>query len=132
MRDSFFEKYKTSEVTNTRRVINTPSAFTREHFFYIQEAGYLKSLKPHMSRRSGLQSYLFLIVLSGSGEVAYRDTAKPVPATGSDMGRRSGTSAAGDGETAALPLCTPRPGTAFFWTAGTNIPTSAVRTIPGN
>ena len=52
MRDSFFEKYKTSEVTNTRRVINTPSAFTREHFFYIQEAGYLKSLKPHMSRRS--------------------------------------------------------------------------------
>ena len=56
MRDSFFEKYKTSEVTNTRRVINTPSAFTREHFFYIQEAGYLKSLKPHMSRRSGLQS----------------------------------------------------------------------------
>ena len=47
MRDSFFEKYKTSEVTNTRRVINTPSAFTREHFFYIQEAGYLKSLKPH-------------------------------------------------------------------------------------
>ena len=86
MRDSFFEKYKTSEVTNTRRVINTPSAFTREHFFYIQEAGYLKSLKPHMSRRSGLQSYLFLIVLSGSGEVAYRDTAKPVPATGSDMG----------------------------------------------
>ena len=35
-------------------------------------------------------------------------------------------------ETAALPLCTPRPGTAFFWTAGTNIPTSAVRTIPGN
>lgn len=76
MRDSFFEKYKTSEVTNTRRVINTPSAFTRENFFYIQEAGYLKSLKPHMSRRSGLKSYLFLVVLSGSGKVAYRDTSK--------------------------------------------------------
>ena len=69
-----FEKYKTSEVTSTRRVINTPSAFTRENFFYIQEAGYLKSLKPHLSRRSGLKSYLFLIVLSGSGEVSYRDT----------------------------------------------------------
>lgn len=76
MRDSFFEKYKTSEVTNTRRVINTPAPFTRANFFYIQEAGYLKSLKPHMSRRSGLQSYLFLIVLSGSGEVAYRDASK--------------------------------------------------------
>lgn len=76
MKDSFFEKYKTSEVTNTRRVINTPGAFTRTNFFYIQEAGYLKSLKPHLSRRSGLKSYLFLIVLSGSGEVAYRDSAK--------------------------------------------------------
>lgn len=71
MKDSFFEKYKTSEVTNTRRVINTPAPFTRNNFFYIQEAGYLKSLKPHLSRRSGLQSYLFLVVLSGSGEVTY-------------------------------------------------------------
>ncbi len=79
MRDSFFEKYKTSEVTNTRRVINTPAPFTRANFFYIQEAGYLKSLKPHMSRRSGLQSYLFLIVLSGSGEVTYRDASKHMP-----------------------------------------------------
>ena len=70
-----FEKYKTSEVTNTRRVINTPTAFTRENFFYIQEAGYLKSLKPHLSRRSGLNSSLFLIVLSGSGEVSYAKTA---------------------------------------------------------
>ncbi len=73
MEKSFFEKYKTSEATNTRRVINTPSSFIRENFFYIQEAGYLKSLKPHLSRRSGLNSYLFLIVLSGSGDVSYRD-----------------------------------------------------------
>lgn len=73
MEKSFFEKYKTSEVTNTRRVINTPSSFTREHFFYIQEAGYLKSLKPHLSKRSGLNSFLFLIVLSGSGQVTYRE-----------------------------------------------------------
>lgn len=80
MKDSFFEKYKTSEVTNTRRVINTPSSFTRENFFYIQEAGYLKSLKPHLSRRSGLNSYLFLVVLSGSGEVSYcPPSAAPEP-----------------------------------------------------
>ena len=75
MEHSFFEKYKTSEITNTRRVINTPSPFTKENFFYIQEAGYLKSLKPHLSHRSGLDSYLFLIVLSGSGEVSYRDVS---------------------------------------------------------
>ena len=74
MEKAFFEKYKTSEVTNTRRVICTPPAFTREHFFYIQEAGYLKSLKPHLSKRSGLNSYLFMTVLSGSGTVTYQDT----------------------------------------------------------
>ncbi len=82
MKDSFFEKYKTSEVTNTRRVINTPAPFTRANFFYIQEAGYLKSLKPHLSRRSGLKSYLFLIVLSGSGEVTY--CGDTVPANAGD------------------------------------------------
>ncbi len=74
MKNTLFEKYKTSEVTNTRRVICTPAQFTREHFFYIQEAGYLKSLQPHLSRRSGLQSYLFMLVLSGRGIVSYKDT----------------------------------------------------------
>lgn len=86
MRDSFFEKYKTSEVTNTRRIINTPSSFVRQNFFYIQEAGYLKSLKPHLSRRKSLNSYLFLIVLSGSGNVSYTDggTQTTVTATTGD------------------------------------------------
>lgn len=74
-----FEKYKTSEVTNTRRVINTPNSFTKKHLFYIQEAGYLKSLKPHLSTRTGLSSYLFLIVLSGSGQVAYQDGPVKIP-----------------------------------------------------
>ena len=81
MKKSFFEKYKTSEVTNTRRVICTPGSFTREHFFYIQEAGYLKSLQPHLSRRSGLSSYLFLLVLSGSGTVSYN----PKPSLSSSL-----------------------------------------------
>lgn len=85
MKDVFFEKYKTSEVTSTRRVINTPSSFTREHLFYIQEAGYLKSLKPHLSCRSGLKSYLFLLVLSGSGEVTCCEpAAKTVHASAGD------------------------------------------------
>ena len=75
MKNSLFEKYKTSEVTNTRRVICTPGQFTRDHFFYIQEAGYLKSLQPHLSKRSGLKSYLFMIVLSGSGTVSYKDAS---------------------------------------------------------
>ncbi|MGN0426726.1 MAG: AraC family transcriptional regulator [Agathobacter sp.] len=67
-----FENYKTSEATETRRVICTPSIFTKRHFFYVQEAGYLKSRKPHLSRRFGLESYLFMIILSGSGTVTYK------------------------------------------------------------
>jgi AraC-like DNA-binding protein len=80
MEKLLFENYKTSEVSDTRRVICTPSNFTKQHFFYIQEAGYLKSKKPHLSRRFGLESYLFLIVLSGSGTVTYDGvsvTARP-------------------------------------------------------
>ena len=121
MRDSFFEKYKTSEVTNTRRVINTPAPFTRSNFFYIQEAGYLKSLKPHLSRRSGLQSYLFLVILSGSGEVAYRDitanarasrgTSLSLKKTSADAGRRSTGSGRRAGSLITVPAS---PGDCFF------------------
>lgn len=71
MMEKFFENYKKSEITNTRRIINTPNDTTRNNFLYIQEAGYLKSLTSHLSKRKGLQSYLFLIVLSGSGTITY-------------------------------------------------------------
>ena len=76
---TLFENYKISEVTNTKRIICTPPQFTKNHFFYIQEAGYLKSLKPHLSRRSGLHSFLFMVVLSGSGTVTYHDAHSPSP-----------------------------------------------------
>ena len=70
----YFEQYKKSEVTETNRIIHTPSSLAKKTFFYIQEAGYLKSLKPHLGKRSGLDSYLFLIVLSGSGTLHYGET----------------------------------------------------------
>lgn len=95
MEQTFFEKYKTSDVTSTKRVINTPSAFARQHFFYLQEAGYLKSRRPHLSSRCGLDSYLFMIVLSGEGEVSYA-----VPAA---QGRRSGKPQIFSGSLAEIP-----------------------------
>lgn len=70
---NYFERYRKSEVTNTRRVINTPSDIAQRTFFYVQEAGYLKSLKPHLGKRSHLDSYLFLVVLSGAGTITYKD-----------------------------------------------------------
>ena len=68
---TFFEKYTKSEVTNTRRVITTPDDYAKRNMFYAQEAGYLQSLKSHESRRRGLDSYLFMIILSGSGVIRY-------------------------------------------------------------
>lgn len=76
----YFEKYTKSEVTNTRRIINTPDDIARRNLFYVQEAGYLQSLKPHESRRRGLDSYLFMIILSGSGIVRYNNESHTVNA----------------------------------------------------
>lgn len=60
------------EVVHTRRIINTPSDFAKKTLFYVQETGYTKSIKSHMSKRSNLSSYLFIFVLSGKGSFAYQ------------------------------------------------------------
>jgi AraC-like DNA-binding protein/mannose-6-phosphate isomerase-like protein (cupin superfamily) len=67
-----FEIYQPGELVQTKRFINTPSEFAKKALFYVQETGYLKSLKSHQSRRSNLPSYLFLIVLSGKGSFTYQ------------------------------------------------------------
>lgn len=54
------------------RVLVTPSSYAREHYLYIQEIGFLKSLLPHISKREKLHSFLFFIVISGSGSLTYR------------------------------------------------------------
>lgn len=77
---NYFERYKKSEVTDTKRIIHTPSDLEKKMFFYIQEAGYLKSLKPHLGKRSNLNSYLFLVVLSGSGTIRYMGNSYEVKA----------------------------------------------------
>ena len=59
-------------VTESNRVLNTPSDFAKTNLLYLQEAGYLKSLKSHISKRENLNSYLFLIVLSGKGKFTYQ------------------------------------------------------------
>ena len=73
-----FEEYKPEELVQTRRVLNTPSDFGKKTLFYVQETGYLKSLKSHLSERSKLNSYLFLIALSGNGSFSYNGETYPV------------------------------------------------------
>lgn len=59
------------EEVATSRILYTPSAFAKSSLIYLQEAGELTAQKPHTSKRSNLSSYLFFIVLDGTGEVIY-------------------------------------------------------------
>lgn len=60
--------------STSNRIITTPSSYAKEHYLYVQEVGTLQSLEPHVSRRQNLNSYLFFIVLQGSGYVSYDNT----------------------------------------------------------
>ena len=73
-----FEAYEPEELVKTQRIINTPSDFAKRALFYVQETGYLKSIKSHLSERFGLNSYLFLIVLSGKGIFTYKEQTYPL------------------------------------------------------
>lgn len=66
--DSDFVKYVESE-----RYLDTPSNFARDNFLYVQETGTLKSLKPHMSKRSNIESFLIMYVISGEGTLGYEN-----------------------------------------------------------
>ena len=68
----YFENYAPSELTDSYRVLSTPSSFARDTLFYIQEIGKLKSLKSHISKREALDSFLFIVVVSGSGTFNYK------------------------------------------------------------
>jgi AraC-like DNA-binding protein len=70
---NYFENYAPSELTESYRVLCTPSTFAKSTLLYIQEIGKLKSLKSHTSRRESLDSFLFIIVKSGSGVFTYEE-----------------------------------------------------------
>lgn len=70
-KNHYFENYAPSELTDSYRILSTPSAFAKDTLFYIQEIGKLKSLKRHTSKREALDSFLFVIVVSGSGTFTY-------------------------------------------------------------
>ena len=58
---------------DSSRILYTPSPFARENLFYLQEAGSLQAKASHVSHRSYLSSYLFILVEHGSGTVAVRN-----------------------------------------------------------
>lgn len=54
-------------ITSSNRVLHTPSSFAKKNLTYVQEAGALKSLKPHWCERENVESYLFMYVKNGDG-----------------------------------------------------------------
>lgn len=57
------------KLSESTRILCTPSGFAKSALFYVQEIGRLKSLRPHASRRERLDSYLFLLVAEGGGRL---------------------------------------------------------------
>ena len=70
---TFFDTFPKSEITSSNRILHTPSEFAKNNLLYVQEVGTLKSLKSHCCKRENLDSFLILIVLSGSGVLTYQD-----------------------------------------------------------
>lgn len=58
-------------IVSSNRVLYTASSFARSSLLHLQEIGELTAQKSHTSERSGLQSYLFFKVVSGSGTLTY-------------------------------------------------------------
>lgn len=60
------------DIIEGSRILYTASAFAKGSLIYLQEIGYLRARKPHVSSRTYLPSYLFFIILSGSGALDYQ------------------------------------------------------------
>ena len=70
---NIFDTFPDSYIESSTRVIQTPSPIARSTFFYVQETGYLKLRESHRASRKNLDSYLVVLVLSGSGTLMYEN-----------------------------------------------------------
>lgn len=69
--------YNGTYVTSNR-ILYTPSEFARENLLYLQEIGQVHARRPHVSAHPDLASYLFIMVLSGSGRLSYLGEEYPL------------------------------------------------------
>lgn len=70
--DQFFTN-NTQSIVTSNRILYTPSTFARTSLLHLQEIGELEARRAHTSSRSGLQSFLFFSVTSGSGTLVYNE-----------------------------------------------------------
>lgn len=60
-----------NKLVESNRILYTASLFAKNNLIYLQEAGELFALKEHTSKRKQLKSYLFFIVIHGTGILQY-------------------------------------------------------------
>lgn len=68
--------FSTDNMTRSDRCLHTPGNFAKQNLLYVQEVGTLQSVQPHRCAREKLDSFLFLMVLEGKGnlEICGEDT----------------------------------------------------------
>ena len=74
MSDTSSRFFSNQGTTQSTRFIHTPGDFALNNLLYVQEAGVLKSLRPHTSSREGLESVLFITIKDGEGFVRVSGT----------------------------------------------------------
>ncbi|MBQ8959626.1 MAG: AraC family transcriptional regulator [Ruminococcus sp.] len=62
----------------SKRIISTPGPAAKSTFFYMQETGCIKTEDAANTHRSNLESFLFVAVISGSGELTVNGEAHSV------------------------------------------------------
>ena len=67
-----FQSFSSVGICESRRCLHTPSPFARSSLFYVQEVGMLKSIRSHLCKRNGLDSFLFVMVKNGSGFITHQ------------------------------------------------------------
>ena len=65
------ELFTNKAIVSSDRILYTASSFARSSLLHLQEIGSLEAKRSHTSERSGLQSFLFFMVTSGSGVLVY-------------------------------------------------------------
>ncbi|MCR5188779.1 MAG: AraC family transcriptional regulator [Treponema sp.] len=61
------------DLVQSRRIIYQPSPFATQNLLYLQETGSLTAIKPHISSRQNLSSFLFFYVTQGQGSLTYKN-----------------------------------------------------------
>lgn len=68
----YLENVSLNWTEDSIRLINTPTQLARSSFFYMQEAGYFKTMPPYFTERANLSSFLILYTISGQGILEYQ------------------------------------------------------------